>query len=174
MIPLFLGLTLANLACLMTTAALGYTRSADPAAAQRHVALGFVSAILCCAVHCVAFTYFIATAKWVRHAVALRSLDPSLLAPTRSFKAQAFPAALASMLAVFIAAVTGAAAENFAVSPAVHHAAALAALAVNVLSAAAELLAIRRNGALIDRVLALAGPPTSENLSGAPDRPPLL
>ena len=166
MVPLFLGLTLANLACLVATAALGYARVGDPAAgtgaaAQRHVLLGLASTVLCCAVHCVAFTYFIATAKWVRHAVTLRRLDESLVAPTRSFKAQAFPAALAAMAAVFIAAVTGAAADNYGVRPLVHHAASLGAVAVNALAAGAELLAIRRNGALIDRVLELAGP--SEN-----------
>jgi hypothetical protein len=165
MVTLFLGLTLANLACLLTTAALGYARLADAAGgavAPRHVTLGFASAILCCAVHCVAFTYFVATAKWVRHAVALRRLDESLLAPTRSFKAQAFPAALASMLAVFFAAVTGAASENYRLPAALHHVAAILAVTVNALAACVELLAIRRNGALIDRVLLLAGPGTSQ------------
>src|SRR4051794_34433628 len=109
MIPLFLGLTLVNLLGLGATVALGYSRTGnDPAAASRHILFGALSSLACCGVHCVVFTYFIATAKWVRHAITVKHLDTSLAAPTRSFKAQAFPAALLAMASVFAAAVMGA------------------------------------------------------------------
>lgn len=154
MIPLFLGITLANFIALGTAVILGYRATADPSGGQWHRLVGALAAIVCCGVHCVVFTYFIATAKWVRHAISLKSLDPALLAPTRSFKAQAFPAALASMFMVFVTAMMGAAADNYLISPAWHHLTALAMLATNLGAACVEFVAVRRNGALIDRILA--------------------
>src|SRR5688500_3710885 len=156
MISLFLGLTLANLVCLCAAAGLGDLQSAGHETGQWHVVAGALAAIVCCAVHCVVFTYFIATAKWVRHAIAVKGLDPALAGPTRSFKAQAFPAAMGSIAMVFVTAVLGAAADNQYVTPLVHHLVALAMIATNVLSAIAEYGAIRNNGLLIDRVLELA------------------
>ena len=69
MIPLFVGLTLVNLLCLGVTMALGYW--APPASRHLHILAGALSALVCCGVHCVVFTYFIATAKWVQHAIAV-------------------------------------------------------------------------------------------------------
>jgi hypothetical protein len=156
MIPLFLGLTLVNLLFLSVTAALGYASRGGADAKGLHILTGALAALVCCGVHCVVFTYFAATAKWVQHAVLIKRLDPALVTPTRSFKAQAFPAALVGMAAVFIAAVLGAARDNYAISPAWHHAAALAAIAINVAVAAVEYRAIARNSRLIDEVLAAA------------------
>ena len=179
MIPLFLGLTAVNLLALGVAVVFGYGRGAEGEAAPRHILAGAVAALICCGVHCVVFTYFVATAKWVVHAVTVRHLDPSLVAPTRSFKAQAFPAALLAMASVFLAAVFGAAADNYGARwPAWHHAAAWAAVGVNLLAAMFEFRAIARNGRLIDTVLAAAaasnGPGSqSEESSGfqAVDRP---
>lgn len=157
MIPLFLGLTLVNLLMLGLATALGYVVDRDPARwSPYHQLIGVLAAMTCVAVHCVVFTYFIATAKWVQHAIAVKGLDPALATPTRSFKAQAFPAALAAIAMVFVTAVLGAAADNQYVQPLVHHLVALAMIATNVLSAIAEYGAIRSNGLLIDRVLELA------------------
>lgn len=158
MISLFLGLTLANLAGLCTAAALGYLYADGGSAGRWHVVVGALAAITCCAVHCVVFTYFIATAKWVQHAILIKQLDPALAAPTRSFKAQAFPAALASIVMVFVTSVFGAAADNSYARPLYHHLLALAMIATNVVSAIVEYGAIRSNGLLIDRVLELANP----------------
>jgi hypothetical protein len=154
MIPLFLGLTLVNLLGLATAGALGYASKSGYALGSWHVLAGALAAIVCCAVHCVVFTYFAATAKWVQHAIAVKHLDPALAAPTRSFKAQAFPAALLAMAATFLAAVAGAGADNFEGAwSRWHHALAIAAVAVNLLAAAVEFRAIARNGRLIDGVL---------------------
>jgi hypothetical protein len=80
-------------------------------------------------------------------------------APTRSFKAQAFPAALSAMAVVFVTAVTGAATfSGYFRSAAVHHALAVASLVVNVLVALIEFRAIARNGRLIDGILARVTP----------------
>lgn len=159
MIPLFIGLTLVNLLGLGATVALGYFRGTDPtAAASRHMLAGALAAITCCAVHSVVFTYFIATAKWLQHAIAVKQLDPALVGPTRSFKAQAFPAALLAMVTTFAATVLGAAADNYdGPWPARHHVVAWVAVGVNVAVAAVEFRAIRRNGLLIDQVLTAVG-----------------
>jgi hypothetical protein len=156
MVPLFLGLTLANLICLITAAVMGYvTALSNPILGQWHMLAGVLSAMVCVAVHCIVFTYFIATAKWVQHAVEVKRLDPHLTAPTRSFKAQAFPAALSAMAMVFLTAVLGAAVDNYGLSRSWHHALAISAIAANLAAALIEFAAIRRNAHLIDGILEL-------------------
>jgi hypothetical protein len=153
MLSLFVALTAFNLLCLLLTAALGYVYGGSTVT-QWHALAGAVATLTCCAVHCVVFTYFIATAKWVQHAVTVKQLDASLVAPTRSFKMQAFPAALVAMVSVFAAALLGAAAVNYGLAPAYHHAMAWLAVVINGVVAATEYRAIARNGRLIDQILA--------------------
>jgi hypothetical protein len=155
MISLFLSLTFFNLLCLAATTALGYgVMLGHRDWAGFHQLAGALAAIVCCGVHCVVFTYFIATAKWVQHAVLVKELDVSLVKPTRSFKAQAFPAALLAMAVVFVTAVVGAATFSYGLRPIVHHVLAIAAVVTNLLCGMVEYRAIVRNGALIDRILA--------------------
>lgn len=159
MISLFIGVTLVNLLALGTAAALGYFVKHDPnVLSPYHQLAGALAAITCVAVHCIVFTYFIATAKWVQHAVSVRQLAPSLITPTRSFKAQAFPAALLAMTIVFITAITGVATFVGRGSVVVHHALAITSIVINFLVAGVEYRAIVRNGQLIDRILASITP----------------
>jgi Ni/Fe-hydrogenase subunit HybB-like protein len=158
MVPLFLALTAVNLLALCGTAALGYGVSNGHAWSSYHQLAGVLSTIVCCAVHCVVFTYFMATSKWVQHAVTVKRLDDTLVTPTRSFKALAFPAAIAAMFAVFLAAVVGAATFSYQLRPIYHHVSALLAIVVNAIVAMVELRAIRQNGALIDRILGMIKP----------------
>ena len=154
MIPLFVGLTLVNLIGLGTAAGLGYAAKAGYPVGSWHVLAGALAALVCCAVHCVVFTYFAATAKWVRHAIAVKHPDPTLAAPTRSFKAQAFPAALLAMACTFFVAVLGAGADNYQGAwSRWHHGFAIVAFAVNAVAAVVEFRAVSRNGQLIDGVL---------------------
>jgi hypothetical protein len=154
MLPLFLALTLFNLLCLSITTALGYGVSWGHAWGPWHQLAGAIATIICCGVHCVVFTYFVATSKWVRHAIVVKNLDPSLIAPTRSFKVRAFPAALIAMAIVFVAAVAGAATFSYRLRPTTHHVLALLSLATNAICAIVEYRAIARNGRLIDTILA--------------------
>src|SRR4051812_27070035 len=147
MTSLFIGITLVNLLFLIATAWLGFAHNRP-----MHVLAGALATLVCCGVHCVVFTYFIATAKWVQHAVLVKKLDPQLVLPTRSFKMQAFPAALAAMGSVFLAAVLGAARDNYAIRPLYHYGPALLAIGVNALMAIVEYRAIARNGRLIDSI----------------------
>ena len=153
MVPLFTGLTLVNLMCLATAAAIGYLSPYEPGLRSWHVLAGVLATLTCCAVHCIVFTYFMATAKWVQHAVAVKHLDPAMATPTRSFRAQAFPAALFAIAIVFLTAILGAAHDNYATPRLWHHSAAVACLVVNGIVAWIEYRAIARNGKLIDDVL---------------------
>lgn len=154
MIPLFLGLTLFNLVCLVITGALGYQVSSGNAdAAPFHQLAGVLTTVACVAVHCVVFTYFMATSKWVAHAVLVKRLDSSLALRTGRFKVRAFPAALLAMTSVFVCAVVGAATFSYRIAPTWHHVLAIASLLINVGSAVIEYFAIRDNGILIDGIL---------------------
>lgn len=167
MIPLFLGLTISNLCALLAAVCLGYAGvGAAGGLRSWHMMCGAMALLLCIAVHCVVFTYFIATAKWIQHAVTVKRLDANYTAPTRSFKAQAFPAALGAMLAVFVTAIFGAAADNQMASIHWHHVLALGAFGVNLLAAAVEYQAISHNGKLIYRIL--ADIPAASGGNGAP------
>ena len=164
MIPLFIGITMVNLLSLGGAMTLGYLVKRDPTLwSPYHQLAGVLATIACVAIHCIVFTYFIATAKWVQHAVTVKQLDPALTAPTRSFKAQAFPAALGAMAIVFLTAISGAATfSEMLRTTTVHHALAIASLAVNALVALVEYRAIVRNGRLIDDIL------EQVNRTGAP------
>lgn len=154
MISLFLGLTMFNLLCLLITAGLGYGVMLHGASiGPYHQLAGVLSAIVCCAVHCIVFTYFIATSKWLLHAIDVKRLDPSIATPTRSFRAQAFPAAISAMMIVFFTAIAGVLRLSYGITPMIHHGLAIASFIVNLLVAAIEYRAIVRNGRLIDSVL---------------------
>jgi hypothetical protein len=157
MIPLFVGITLVNLIALAATAALGYGVRAGRDLGPYHQLAGVLATFACCAAHCIVFTYFMATAKWLQHAISVKQLDPGLAEPTRSFKQQAFPAALLAMAVSFIAAVSGAITFSYRIAPLWHHSIAIAAFAINALVAVIEYRAIARNGRLIDEVLARVG-----------------
>lgn len=162
MIPLFVGITLVNLIALAATCALGYAVHAGHDLGPYHQLAGVLATLACCATHCIVFTYFIATAKWLQHAIAVKQLDPALAEPTRSFKKQAFPAALIAMTTTFLAAVSGAITFSYRIAPITHHAIALAALVINLLVALVEYRAISHNGRLIDDVLRRIGSSTTE------------
>jgi hypothetical protein len=153
-IPLFLGVTIFNLLCLSATAILGYiVMFRGPTFGSYHQLAGILATIGCCAVHCIVFTYFAATAKWIQHAIDVKHLDQSLALPTRSFKSQAFPAALMSMSIVFLAAVMGVITLSYGIHPIWHHSVALLAILINLRAAQIEYRAIKKNGDLIDGIL---------------------
>src|SRR3954466_11497872 len=100
MTALFLVATAMNLLALIATMILGYGVSNGKPWSAQHQLAGVLSTILCCAVHCIVFTYFIATDQWVQHAVTVKRLDQSLVAPTRRSRAAACPAALSAAAAM--------------------------------------------------------------------------
>ena len=159
MIPLFIGLTLVNLLTFAVAGVLGYMSVAGIGQNLRgwHMLAGALAGIVACGVHCVVFTYFVATAKWIQHAVVIKKLPESFITPTRSFKRQAFPAAMVAIAVSLIATFSGAARDNRMISQTMHHTVTACAFAVNILVAAIEYRAISRNGRLIDAILATIG-----------------
>jgi len=149
MIVLFLGLMLANFASLIATAVLGYA-----GLESWHRLAGSLAAIVCCGVHCVVFTYFIATGKWMAHAILVKGLEPGIAQPTRPLRKAAFAAALGVITLAIATAIVGAAVDNQYLSPVWHHALAMVLLAGNLVAAAVEYRSIRDNGLVIDGILA--------------------
>src|SRR5207249_652291 len=135
MIRLFLVLTSLNLLLLSLTCAIGYGVSFGYQWSAWHQLAGAVATLFCLAVHCTVFTYFAATAKWVKHAIMVKNLEPKLAERARSFKAQALPAALIAMSVVFAAAIVGVATLSYRIRPLPHHILALASLATNLICA---------------------------------------
>ncbi|HEX3358144.1 MAG TPA: hypothetical protein VHS31_14320 [Tepidisphaeraceae bacterium] len=159
MTTLFIILTFINLLCLLCTAVLGYGASLTTSWSGYHQLAGALATLCCCAVHCIVFTYFIATAKWIQHAVSVKNLSVEYLEPTRSFRAQAFPAALLAMFAVFAAALIGVITFSYRIHPIYHRVVSIAAIAINVIVAWIEYRAICRNAKLIDGILARINAP---------------
>ena len=163
MIPLFLGLTGFNLLCLTIAVSLGYAvMFAGTNYSAYHQLSGALATIACCAVHCIVFTYFIATAKWAQHAIEVKHLDPTLANPTRSFKAQAFPAAMLAMVIVFFTAVMGVITFSYGLNPIWHHLLAIGSLLTNAGVSVIEYRAIVKNGLLIDSILQKVNHPAEQ------------
>ena len=146
---LFLGLMLANFVCLIATAVVGYTELL-----HWHRLFGALAGIVCCGVHCVVFTYFIATGKWIEHAILVKQLDPALAKPTRPLRRSAFAAALSVIALAIATPIVGAAVDNLYLSPPWHHVMAMVLLAANLAAAVVEYRCIRDNGLVIDDILA--------------------
>jgi len=146
---LFLGLMLANFVCLIATVVVGYAELL-----HWHRLFGALAGIVCCAVHCVVFTYFIATGKWIEHAILVKQLDPALAAPLFLGDSAAFAAALSVITLAIATPIVGAAVDNLYLSPPWHHVMAMVLLAGNVLAAIIEYRCIRDNGLVIDDILA--------------------
>jgi hypothetical protein len=153
MILLFLILMILNLIALLGAAVLGYGSTLASEWGKYHELAGALATISCCAVHCVVFTYFVATSKWIQHAVSVKKLSIEHAQPTRSFRAQAFPAAILAMFSVFFAAVIGVATISYQLNPVYHRVTSIASVVINLLVAWVEYRAICRNGRLIDCIL---------------------
>ena len=149
MTVLFLGLMLANFFCLIATAVVGYA-----GLMHWHRVFGALATIVCCGVHCVVFTYFIATGKWIEHAILVKGLEPRIAEPTRPLRRGAFAAALSVIALAIATAIVGAAVDNQYLSAVWHHVLAMGLLVANGVGAIVEYRCIRENGIVIDGLLA--------------------
>lgn len=77
-----------------------------------HFCLGLGSAIVGLLVHCLIFTYFLGTGRWVKEVgIAYKLNDADLPKTTRELKRRVFPPALYAMLIVIAASAAGAGAQ---------------------------------------------------------------
>lgn len=119
-----------------------------------HFTLGLFTAIGALLVHCLIFTYFLGTGRWVKEvALAYGMPDNPLPRLTRDLKRQTFPVALAAMLVSIGTAAAGAGARRQEWPWELHAGLALATLAVNAWAFAVEFRNVRANAVVIEDVL---------------------
>jgi hypothetical protein len=119
-----------------------------------HFILGLTGALLTLLVHCLIFTYFLGTGRWVKEVgIAYQLPDHPLPKLTRELKRGTFPPALAAMLVTIAAAAAGAGVQVRAWPWYVHGLLAVTALLVNLAVFVIEYRNVRINARIIDQVL---------------------
>jgi hypothetical protein len=135
-----------------------------------HFYFGLGSAILNLLVHCLIFTYFLGTGRWVKE-VALAYGLPDVPYPklTRELKRKTFPPALIAMLIAIATAAAGAGAQLRSWHWTIHASLAVLTLIVNLCAFVIEYRNVTLNAEVVDKVLQEAeriraekGLPTSE------------
>lgn len=162
MTALLLGLSLANLLLLGGTFVLGLG-AIDAAGGPTdlyglHIVLAIGAGLFAVLTHLSAYTYFMATCKWLAAAADRAALDPAAyVEPGAKRKKRVFVVAMSAVGVTMLTMFAGAGADPTVgrLWPSqVHLILALLALAGNALAALAELGQVRRQSRLIDRVLA--------------------
>jgi hypothetical protein len=119
-----------------------------------HFLLGLFTAIGTLLVHCLIFTYFLGTGRWVKEVGLAYDLpDADLPRLTRELKRRTFPPALAAMLVTIATAAAGAGAQLQEWPWTVHASLAVATLVVNAWAFRIEYRNLRINADALDRVL---------------------
>ena len=119
-----------------------------------HFYLGLFSAIGTLLVHCLIFTYFLGTGRWVKEVGLAYALpDAPLPKLTRELKRKTFPAALFAMLFAIATVAAGAGAQLQTWPWGLHATLAGLTLLVNGWAFVIEYRAVRTNGGVIDQVL---------------------
>lgn len=119
-----------------------------------HFYLGLFTAIVTLLVHCLIFTYFLGTGRWVKEVGIAYGLPDELLPrQTRELKRWTFPPALMAMLITIATAAAGAGAQLKEWPWMVHASLATATLAINFWAFVVEYRNVRANGAVIEAVL---------------------
>ena len=135
-----------------------------------HFYLGLFSAMGTLLVHCLIFTYFLGTGRWVKEVgLAYELPDEPLLKLTRELKRRTFPVALFAMLVAIGTVAAGAGAQLQTWPWEVHATLAGVTLLVNGWAFVVEFRNVRTNGRVIedvlsevDRIRAARGLPSNE------------
>ena len=118
-----------------------------------HLIGGLFTVVFTLVVHCMAFTYFMGTGRWVEEVVAAYQLPDSLWTQARRLKQRTFPFVLGSILLIIGSAAMGAATDRGLIDRNLHLAGAVLAIGFNFWSYLREYLAIRANGLLLDQIM---------------------
>ncbi|HEY1375899.1 MAG TPA: hypothetical protein VGF55_03860 [Gemmataceae bacterium] len=161
MTRIFLTLASANALALALAFALGcWSKLTDglhaPAspAYLLHFLVGLFTAVGTLLTHCLIFTYFLGTGRWVKEVTLAYDLpDEPWHKRTRELKRLTFPPALAAMLVTIATAAGGAGAQLQAWPWQVHLALAGAALAINLWAFRLEYRNVTENAAILEAVL---------------------
>jgi hypothetical protein len=156
MYHLFRMLAVINIAALVATFAFGAASAFwdHELFFLTHFNLGLFTAVGTLLVHCLIFTYFLGTGRWVKEVgLAYRLPDGGLPRLTRELKRSTFPPALFAMLITIATAAAGAGAQLQAWHWTVHACLALLTLAINVWAFRIELRHLAQNGRILDAVM---------------------
>jgi hypothetical protein len=119
-----------------------------------HFTVGLFTAVGTLLVHCIIFTYFLGTGRWVKEVKLAYNLpDTPLPLLTRELKRKTFPPALAAMLITIATAAAGAGAQLQEWPWAVHAALATLTLIINGWAFRIEYRNVTLNGAIIEEVM---------------------
>ena len=171
MTRIFATLALCSTATLVTALWLGWeigdATSRDPAVQSRvmvHFLLGVAALVCAVLVHALVITYFMGTGRWLEETCEAYRLVDSWQARSRELKWRLYPAIVASLLLLIVTGAFGGAADPASAvgfqgigpltAPQVHLWVAVVTLLVNAVVNVFEFLALRRNGALVQEVLA--------------------
>jgi len=119
-----------------------------------HFCLGLSTAVLTLLVHCLIFTYFLGTGRWVKEVSLAYDLpDVPWHKETRELKRRTFPPALFAMLIVIGASAAGAGAHLREWPWTVHATLATVALLLNAWALRVEYRNVSRNSEVLEEVL---------------------
>jgi hypothetical protein len=119
-----------------------------------HFTLGLFSAIGTLLVHCLIFTYFLGTGRWVKEVTLTYGLaDEPWHKETRELKRRTFPPALAAMLIAIATAAGGAGAQLREWPWHVHFTLAILTLGINFWAFRVEYRNVDANSAVLDGLL---------------------
>jgi hypothetical protein len=156
MTRIFTTLAATDFLALIVTSAFGAAARYLETTYLVHFVLGLFTAILTLLVHCIIFTYFLGTGRWVKEVgLAYKLPDEPLPRLTRELKRRTFPPALAAMLITIAAAAAGAGAQHHLEQWPwqLHAALAVAALVINCWAFRIEYRNVYTNAAVIEDVL---------------------
>ena len=144
----YLALALLLAPCLLLTLLSGQFQDGS----QRHLVLGFFTAVLSVATQTLLILFMIVSGRVLRAAMQSRELDPEFLVELNQFFARrsAYPLAILAAFAATAAAVLGYG-RFIGVPPAVHMLVGLFAVLLNLFALGQGLRALRANQALLDR-----------------------
>lgn len=163
MIPLFLGLSAANILLLLISFGLGLSATdaghSPTEMFSYHVAIGIATGLMTTLTHVSVYTYFMATSKWLHAAADKAGLaEGRYVQPSLARKKKIFAIVMAAIGVTVLTMIVGAASDPTVPDPWVpeglHMAMAFLSLAVNAAAAAAQFPLIRWQGHLIDEALA--------------------
>jgi hypothetical protein len=119
-----------------------------------HFLVGLSAAMLTLFVHCLIFTYFLGTGRWVKEVKLAYDLpDAPLPKLTRDLKRRVFPPALFAMLSAIATGAAGAAAQVKLSPWELHATLASLTLLINFWAFRVEIQCLRTNGRVLEEVM---------------------
>jgi len=124
---------------------------------SRHIAFGFVSALITLLAHSMMMFYFIGKGKAVKDAMAEHNIAGDFYRRLAAARKPVFGAGSIAMLVTMIAAILGASADTRVLPPIVHAMIAYAAIACNLAAVRVEFAALAESSRIVDEVNQLIG-----------------